>query len=372
MRDRLSTFHERLRSRTAELGGLFNAHLHLDRAYTLDERYLPERKLRVFEQFHISLHEKHHLIHDLHAGPAYEPEDLLRRVDHCLDMMVACGTSRADTLVDVTADRVGTSALELLCSVRDRRAGDIRLRVGAYSPLGFLDSEPQRWELIVAAADQSDFLAALPEADDTREYPDHIGFLEHCRRFLELAQETGRMLHVHTDQRNEPSEHGTEDLLEAIRRYGAPRSPTGEPMVWVVHMVSPSTYDEARFARLVDGLLEHWVGVICCPSAALGMRQLRPLLTPTSNSIPRVLELVAAGVPVRLGCDNIADLCSPSTTANLLDEVFLLSAALRYYDTDVLARLAAGQELSAAERQRVQEHLAEDRRQIEQALARRP
>lgn len=370
MRDRLSPFHERLRSRTAELGGLFNAHLHLDRAYTLDDRYLPRREMRVLEQFHISLHEKHHLIHDLHAGPAYELEDLLRRVNHCLDMMVACGTRCADTLVDVTADRVGTSALELLCGVRARRANDIELRVGAYSPLGFLDSEPERWELLVAAAAQSDFLAALPEADDTREYPEHIGFMEHCRRFLELAQETGQMLHVHTDQRNEPSERGTEDLLEAIRRYGAPRSPSGAPMVWAVHMVSPSTYDEARFARLVDGLLEHRVGVICCPSAALGMRQLRPLLTPTTNSMPRVLELVAAGVPVRLGCDNIADICSPSTTANLLDEVFVLSAALRYYDTDVLARLAAGQEPSAAERRRVELHLAEDRHQIEKALAR--
>jgi hypothetical protein len=102
------------------------------------------------------------------------------------------------------------------------------------------------------------------------------------------------------------------------------------------------------------------------------MRQLRPVLTPTANSIPRVLELLAAGVHVRIASDNIADVCSPSTTANLTDEIFILSAALRFYQIDILAALACGQRLDESEREVVHEHLQRNAGEIEKAIARRP
>lgn len=365
---RTSPFYVQLKDQIQRLGGMFNAHLHLDRAYTLDDRYLKGIDFSVLENSAISLHEKHSMISELHAGPAYEPLDLSRRVGECLDAMVACGTARADTLVDVTADRVEQSALRTLTDIKRDWAQKIDLRMAAYSPLGFKDAEPLRWEVFQEGARHADFLAALPEADDTDEYPDHIGFSEHCRRFLELAQSTGKMLHVHTDQRNEPTERGTERLVEAVRQYGAPRAPSGEPMVWAVHVISPSTYDEERFSRLVDGLVEQNIGVICCPSAAIGMRQLRTLKGPTYNSIPRVLEFLAAGIHVRLASDNIADICSPSTTADLTDEIFVLSAALRFYNIDILASLAAGTRLSEKQRAHVKEHLSANDREIAKVL----
>jgi cytosine/adenosine deaminase-related metal-dependent hydrolase len=282
--------------------------------------------------------------------------------------MVACKTRRADTLVDVTADRVQLNALNTLQQIKQQRADEIEILLGAYSPLGFNDREPQRWEIFAEGVNQADFIAALPEADDIEDYPDNIGFMEHCRRTLELATTQGKMIHVHTDQRNEPSENGTEQLLEAIDRYGAPQPVDGEPMVWAVHMISPSTYDESRFQRLVDNLLRHQVGVICCPSAAIGMRQIRPLMTPTYNSIPRVLELAAAGVPIRIASDNIADICSPTTTADLTDEVLVLSAALRFYHPDILAKFAVGLALDDAERKLINDHLTKNQQEIDKIL----
>ena len=361
-------FYRRLEARVRELGGMFNAHLHLDRAGTLDDEYLASANHRILENSHVSLSKKHALIHDLHCGRAYEKAELEARVNGVLDTMVEVGTSRADTLVDVTADAVGLSALETLQEIKAARASEIDVRLGAYSPLGFLDSEPERWEVFEEGAARADFIGALPEADDKDDYPDHIGFFEHCERVLGLAQKSNQVVHVHTDQRNEPSESGTERLIEAARRFGVPTSSSGEPMVWAVHMISPSTYEDQRFQRLVEGLVDGNIGVICCPSAAIGMRQLRPLRTPTSNSIPRVLELLAAGVHVRLASDNIADICSPSTTADLTDEVFVLSAALRFYHVDVLARLACGQPLTGEERQIVQTHLEQDALEIEKVL----
>jgi cytosine/adenosine deaminase-related metal-dependent hydrolase len=361
-------FFRKFYRRVEALGGMHNAHLHLDRAGILDPHYFVDNDHDVLRNSHISLHQKHHLINTIHNGPAYDTDDLTRRVNECLDDMVACKTRRADTLVDVTADRVQLSALHTLQQIKQQREAEIEILLGAYSPLGFNDREPQRWEIFAKGVSQADFIAALPEADDTDDYPDNIGFMEHCRRTLELAAAQGKMIHVHTDQRNEPSENGTEQLLEAIDRYGAPQPVDGEPMVWAVHMISPSTYDEARFERLVDNLLRHQVGVICCPSAAIGMRQIRPLMTPTYNSIPRVLELAAAGVPVRIASDNIADICSPTTTADLTDEVLVLSAALRFYHPDILAKFAVGTTLDDAERRLISDHLAKNQQEIDNIL----
>ena len=365
---RRGLFYERLTSRIEALGGLHNAHLHLDRSGTLDEAYLAPARHRVLESSHISLQEKHGLIETLHSGPAYDPDDLRRRVHGFLDVMVEAGTTRADTLVDVTADEVGTRALEVLLEIKRARASEIDLRLAAYSPFGFIDAEPERWEILERGAAHADFLASLPEADDTSRYPCHIGFDEHLVRMLELARRLRLPLHVHTDQRNEPGEDATERLVAAVRAHGAAEPRSGEPMVWAVHVISPSTYEEPRFRRLVEGMVECDIGVVCCPSAALGMRQLRPLATPTYNSIARVLELLDAGVRVRLGSDNIADICSPSTTADLIDEVFVLSAALRFYHVDVLAKLACGLPLDGEERAVVREHLACNEAQIQEAL----
>jgi len=365
----MSVFYRRLRQAIREQGGMFNAHLHLDRAGTLDESYLAHSDFRILDASYKSLHEKHSRIKDIHEGRAYDADDLTRRVEACLDEMAAAGTVRADTMVDCTDDRVGFSALETLTAIKRARAGRMELMLGAYTPFGFTDAEPGRWELMAEAARRADFIGSLPEADDVDDYPDHIGFEEHLRRILLLATELKKMVHVHTDQRNDPEERGTERLIEAMRRHGGPKSSTGEPMIWAVHMISPSTYDEGRFARMVEGLVECNIGVICCPSAAIGMRQLRPRQTPTYNSIPRVLELVAAGVHVRLGSDNIDDICSPSTTADLVDEVFVLSAALRFYHPRILALLAAGRKLDAADRAFVREHLESNDREIAKIVA---
>lgn len=364
--NRRTPFFEQLYAYIEDFGGLFNAHLHLDRALTLGVTAPPGQTYD--PTVHVSLHEKHRRIADIHAGPAYDLEKLEARVDSCLDAMVACGTVRADTMVDVSDDRVGLTALDCLSAIRDRRRGEIDLRVASYTPFGFTDDRPQRWDLMVEGAKRADFLGFLPEADDRAEYPDHIGFKAHCHRALDLAMELDKPAHVHLDQRNEPSERGAEQLLEAVAESRTYSPPTGEPLIWGVHMISPTTYDEGRFAALVDGLKAANIGVICCPTAAIGMRQLRPIQTPTDNCFPRVLDFLAAGIPVRLASDNIADACSPSTTADLVDEVIVLSGACRFYDPRVLARLACGQPLEPAELETVRHHLAENAKQVARTL----
>ena len=99
------------------------------------------------------------------------------------------------------------------------------------------------------------------------------------------------------------------------------------------------------------------------------MRQIRSLNTPTYNSIPRVLELLQRGVFVRLASDNIADICSPSTTANLIDEIFILSAAIRFYHVGILAKLACGAALDMDDIGIITEHLQHNEKEIEQVMS---
>lgn len=349
-----------------EFGGGFNAHLHLDRADTLDDYYLSHVGLKPLEKSFISLMRKHSLIHDIHTGPAFTEKSLKERVNHQIDIMVESGTKRADTMVDVTTDNVQMSALETMMEIKEARKNDIDLRLASYSPLGFKDDEPERWELYEKGAEIADFIGHLPEADDQDDYPDHIGFDESCRRVLEMSQKLNKMVHIHTDQRNLDTERGTERVVEAVEKYGAPKSEDGTPMIWAIHAISPSTYDEKRFNDLTQKMKELNIGIVCCPSAALGMRQIRQQMSPTYNSIPRVLEYLVAGVHVRIGCDNVGDILSPSTTIDLVDELYTLSAALRFYHPGILARMASGQMINDEEMDFIKSHLEENQRASQQ------
>jgi len=335
------------------LGGYHNAHLHLDRSGTYEETV---RLLQVGSEgaSHLSLARKHAIIPLIHASQAYDPDTLERRVDVYVGSLVAHGATRADTVVDVTADRVGFEALRRLTAIRDRRRTEIDLRVAAYTPLGFRDDEPRRWELVAEAAEKADFIGGLPERDDQAAYPEHIGYDACCRRLLELSARLGKFLHLHVDQGNHPHDDGSERVARLVAELGL-ATPAGS---------------EPRFQELLAKVASLNLGVICCPSAALSMRQLRQLPGPTFNSIARVLDFLAAGVHVRLGSDNICDITSPAGTTNLLEETLLFANALRYYEPDVLAHLAAGRRLPPVLAARVADHLAHDRAQCDEIVRR--
>lgn len=361
-----TSFYDVLYDRVSSLGGYHNAHLHLDRSHTLD---IADQSTGQ-NAAHSALSHKHSLISNIHNGHWYDPEILAHRLNKSLDEMIACNTRRADSVIDVTADGLGLQALQTTLAIAKERAAEIDLRAAVYSPLGFRDDAPERWALFEQGAAIADFIGCLPERDDKTDYPDHIGYEQSCSRMLDLATRHGLEIQIHTDQTNHPNERGTERLLDVIEANGVTLGTAIAPKIWAVHMISPSAYSEERWARLVSRLRAANIGVICCPSAAIGMRQLRGVMTPTTNSIARVLDLCAAGIQVRLGSDNLADMLSPSTSANLTDEVFLLSAALRFYDIEVLAKLACGHPLDGDDIRSVQQHLEANNVEMAKAIRR--
>lgn len=356
-----SEFYQRLEQAVKKYGGLVNAHLHLDRSGTLDSRYLSHVGMDPLQASSYSLRVKQNLTGDLHRGPAYEKDDLQQRINQRLDELIAVGTTQAYSFIDVSADRVGLTAFNVALQLKAEKKAKVDFQVGAYPIFGFKDTEPKRWELFVEAAQKADFLGTLPERDDQTHHPRHIGYDEHVKRTLHLAHELGKPIHYHLDQANDPREKGTETIIEAVRWLGSPNVPGAVgPTVWGVHVISPSAYDEKRFEQMLDNLLRYNIGVISCPSAAISMRQLRPLSAPTHNSLARVIEMLERGISVRLGSDNIADVFLPSTTANLYDEAFMFSNATRFYNVDILAKLMCAAPLNDMDREVIRSHLQQD------------
>lgn len=366
----MTPYFKDLSDRIAARGGLFNAHLHLDRAGTYHATVEIFRQDGVADGTALPLSGKHAVIPAIHNSPCYDPGQLHARVAGYVEDMISCGTSRADSVVDTTTDRVGLTALEVFARLKSDYAERIDLRFGAYSPGGFRDDEPDRWALLRDGAQMSDFIGLLPERDDTSDYPDHIGFDASCRRALALAHDLRKTIHIHVDQANHAYENGTERIVRLVEEMDLGVAPGREPEVWLIHMISPSCYSETRFQELAERMARLNIGLICCPAAAISMRQYRAFPTPTHNSIARVLELVLAGVHVRIGSDNVCDITSPMGTPNLMDEVRVLGDALRYYDIDFLARIAAGKPIDAQGKARLKAHLDTDRHFVEQVFRR--
>ncbi len=343
-----------------KFGGYVNNHSHIDRAYTLDRKYLEHKSMDPLEASSYSLKVKQNLTGDLHNGPAYETESLEERMRRVLDESIEHNISSITSFIDTTADRVGLSALEIALKLKKEYEDKIKLSTVSYPIFGFKPDDEKRHEVFREASKLSDYIGGLPERDEPR---DHIGYDEHLKTVLQTGIELNKEVHVHVDQANNPFEEGTLTLIQAVRWLGIPKLyDDNTPSVWAVHSISPSCYSEEKFEKVLDGLKKYNIGVIVCPSAAISMRQLRPVKTPTHNSIARVLEMLESKIPVRIGTDNISDVFMPSNTPDMYYEVWMLANSVRFYNPEILAKIATNTRLNDMDRELISKSLNQDRK----------
>ncbi len=341
-------------------GGWLNAHTHLDRANTFAPEFLQHANIDPMGAAGLSLPVKQILVGELHKGLAYQPESLYARMRAELERMEAMHTREVISFVDATPD-IGLVAIEQAARLREEFRGRLALRIAVSPIFGFKNprTNPDRWDVYRQAAEIADVLGGLPSRDRAE---GRVGFDGHVRMVLELGKALRKPVHFQVDQDNDPRESETEQLVQAVRWLGSPAA-DGEngPTVWAVHAISPSCYEEGRFQRLVEDLLAHRVGVISCPTAALSMFQLRPMVAPLHNSVARLLDMMAAGVPVRIGTDNICDIFIPNGDGSARSELWVAASALRFYHTVVWAKIGAGVALNEGDREWIRQALARAR-----------
>lgn len=341
-------------------GGYINDHTHLDRAYTIDPRYLQHYGTTPLAATSAALRVKQSLTGELHKGEAYSARDLEQRISRALEESKRMRVREIISFIDATPD-IGLRAMEVAASLREKYRETISIKIAAHPIFGFKpesDGQELRWSLFKEACAMADIIGGLPERDDRL---NSIGFDEHVKRILTLGKQLAKPVHVHVDQDNDPRQRQTLDLIEAVRWIGSPEIPGHNgPTVWAVHVISPSAYPENKFRQVLEGLKANNIGVIVCPRASISMRQNRLVYAPTHNSIARVLEMAYFDIPLLLGTDNIADMFVPTSSGSMLWEVLRMADDLRFYIPEVLAKLAAGVPLNHTDKEAIRLHLIQD------------
>lgn len=345
-----------LEERARKLGGWVNSHTHLDRANTLKEEFWSHANIDPMNSSGLSLPVKQNLTGNLHEGIAYNPENLYARMKDELERMIRLGTRRVSSFIDASPD-IGLTAIREALKLKQEFEKSIDLEVVVSPIFGFKNPEenPERWEAYKEAAEIADALGGLPARDKKS---GRVGSDGHIKIVVELAKELEKPCYFQIDQDNDPRESETEELVQAVKWIGAPKTEDpSRPTVWAVHTLSPSTYKEARFQQLIKDMRKYNIGVVCCPSAALSMLQLRPFKAPIHNSIARILEMMLEGISVEIGTDNICDIFIPNGDGSIRSEIWAAATALRFYHPEVWAKVGAGIPLNEGDREWIRQTL---------------
>jgi len=294
-------------------GGWVNAHAHFDRAYTVSPKLL--------DQAHVRMEEKWTLVDSMKRNS--QEEDYFARIEKATQTMIAQGATAACTFVDV--DPIAElRAIKAAVAVKKKYRGKIKLLIVNQVLKGVLDTTARTWA--EKALSYVDIIGGLPSKD--RPYPD-----KHLDVLFSWAKETGKMVHVHIDQENNPEEHDTELLARKTIEHGL------EGKVVAIHAVSVAAQPPHMRKRIYALMKKAGLIVVCCPSAAISMKQL-PQRAYLHNSIVPVPELLEAGIPVALGVDNIADIYQPLIDGDMYTELRFLAEANRFYYLDKLVDIA--------------------------------
>lgn len=300
-------------------GGWVNAHAHIDRAFILND-----------DNFHLvngSLQEKWDYP-DKYKREA-TVDDIYENMSAVADDMIRQGVQAIGSFIDVDPV-IEDKAIKAAVKLRENYADKIEIKFINQVVKGVLDSEARKWFDI--GAEFVDIIGGLPEKDAGRE-------AEHLDVLFEAAKKNGgKMLHVHVDQFNSPDQRDTELLVQKTIEYGY------EGKVVAVHCISvgaqPKAYRQKLYAKMKDA----GVMVVACPCGWIDnswvAAQEDDVIGPIHNSVTPVKEMLAAGVTVALGTDNIQDIYKPFNDGDMWTELRFLLEAQRFYDLDALAEIA--------------------------------
>lgn len=297
----------------ANHGGFASYHAHYDKAYLISMDNLRLGQVDMQKKWALYKHLKEN----------YTFEDLVERISRGVRNMVEQGATFCRTLVDADST-VRTLPVEAALEVKKKFKGQIQFEIGVQPLQGVLDEESRKY--FIKACEMADLVGGLPSKD--RPLPE-----KHVDIIMSVAKDLNKKLDVHVDQENNPYENETEMLARKTIEHGL------EGRVSAIHAISLAAKPAVEQDRIIKLLKDAGVSVICCPSAALSMKQL-DMNGPLHNSIAPVPKLLEAGVPVHLGVDNVYDLFMPIVDGDMWFECRVLMESCRFYDIKRVAEIA--------------------------------
>ena len=232
------------------------------------------------------------------------PEDTRQRALKTIGMLRDFGVQHVRTHVDVTDPSL--SALKALLAVKQEAADLIDLQIVAFPQEG-IESYPNGRELMTRAIEMgADVVGGIPHYENTRDKGvSSVMFL------MDLAQRYGRLVDVHCDEIDDPQSRFLEVLAEEARVRGMGAQVTAS------HTCAMGSYDNAYCSKLFRLLKASGINFISCPTESIHL-QGRFDDYPKRRGITRVKELLAAGINVCFGHDDVFDPWYPLGTGNML------------------------------------------------------
>jgi len=228
--------------------------------------------------------------------------DVVERVAEVLRWQVANGVLYVRSHVDVTDPNL--VALEALLEIRENVRDVVDLQLVAFPQEGIYSSAGGVELLGEAARRGVDGIGAIPHFEDTRE--DGVRSVEHA---MALAAEHGLFVDIHCDEIDDEQSRFVEVLAAQAIRLGLHDRATAS------HATAMGSYSGAYSSKLHSLLVRSGANVVCNPLVNLHLGG-RFDGYPKRRGLTQVKEMLAAGINVAFGHDDIMDPWYPLGTAN--------------------------------------------------------
>jgi cytosine deaminase len=258
----------------------------------------------------------------------YEAGEIAERAGRIVAAAITNGVTRMRTHIDV--DSVcGLIPLAALLEVRERFAEFVDLQIVAFPQLGILQDPGTEALLHDAMARGADIVGGMPFNEaapaDSR---------EHIRIAFEIARAHDADVDMHIDETDDPGARTLEMLCEATIEHG------WQGRVTAGHTCALAAYDDAYANHVIDLVAQAQLHMITNPATNL-MLQGRDDGHPKRRGITRVKELLARGVNVSFGQDNLRDMFYPFGRDDPLELAWLAAHAAHMSQPDEIEAVFA-------------------------------
>ncbi|MDO4911959.1 MAG: cytosine deaminase [Lactobacillus sp.] len=273
-----------------------DSHVHLDSTLTAGEPEWNETGT-LFDGIRIWSERKKSLTKD----------DVKKRAKKSIELMASNGIQYIRSHVDVTDPKL--TALEALLEVREEVKDIADLQLVAFPQEGIL-SFPHGKDLMTTAVKEGvDAVGGIPHFEFNADYGRRsVAFL------MELAEKYDKLVDVHCDEIDDPNTRNLEYLAtEAYERGMGAR-------VTASHTTAMAQYNDAYVCKLMRLLKMSGINFVANPLVNMHLGG-RFDTYPKGRGITRVKELLANGINVSFGEDDIQDPWNPLGTGNMIDVV---------------------------------------------------
>ncbi|PLX97990.1 MAG: cytosine deaminase [Desulfuromonas sp.] len=237
--------------------------------------------------------------------PQQTAEKFKQRAKKLLTWSISRGILAIRTHVD-TCDP-SLMAVQVLLELREEMKTYVDLQLVAFPQDGYL-RDPKAMEQTQKALDMGvDVVGGIPHFERTMAQG-----AESVRLLCELAAERGLMVDMHCDESDDPLSRHVESLALETVRLGLQGRVTGS------HLTSMHSMDNYYISKLLPLMAEAQMHAVCNPLVNMVL-QGRHDTYPKRRGLTRVKELLAAGINVCLGHDDVLDPWYPLGTHDMLE-----------------------------------------------------